>query len=149
MQNLSEQSGYVELMTQLFEQEFGKRVLITQFHTLKLGDGNSLFYVIVEGGFRFLVNVMGQKPAPENTLLYWIEEINHAGILTDLLYQKDVIVISFDRGELYNGEHLVYLYIYGNRYPAVRFVPKENYESYLAKLLEKFKPYEFKLPEGL
>jgi hypothetical protein len=149
MENLSEQSGYVELITELFGQEFGKKVLITQFHTLKLGDGNSLFYVIVKGGLKFLVNVMGKTAPPESTLLYWIEEINHAGKLTEILYETDTIVVSFDRGDLYNGEHLVYLYVYGNRYPALRFVPKDAYESYLAKLSERFKKHTFELPDGL
>lgn len=148
MKNLAIKSQYVEVLSNLLEHEFGKPVTISEFHELKLGDGNSLFYVILQEGYKLLVDIVGKKPQ-ENMLLFWVESIDHAGKLDKIFYGPDVIVTIFSRGEKFNNEYLVYLYSYPNTYPSTRFVTNEMYSKYVDMMSQRYKAYNFKLPEGL
>lgn len=140
-------SEFLETISQMFLQDFGKQVTISELHTIKQGDGNTLFYVITQENYKFLVDLTGVKG---NDLIYWIESIDFAGKITDVFYTQDQIITVFSRGENYNNEYLVYFYIYGNKYPAVRFIPSEMYDKYIKLLSSKYIKHEIKfLPEHI
>ncbi len=138
---------FLETVSQMFLQDFGKIVIISELHVLKQGDGNTLFYVITQENYKFLVDLTGIKG---NDLMYWIESIDFAGKVTDIFYTQDQIVTVFSRGEKYNNEYLVYFYIYGNKYPAVRFIPSDLYDKYIKMLSSQYIRHEMKfLPEHI
>lgn len=142
---LTLRSDYLETVSKMFEMDFGKPVTISQFHVIKHGDGNTVFYVVTEENYRFLVDLIGYK---ENQLLYWIENIDFAGKMVELFYAEDEVIITFSRGEKYNNEYLIYFYVYGNKYPAVRFVANEYYEKYSEMLSARYTKHKIKgLPE--
>lgn len=146
MQDLYSQSEYTEIITGMMQQEYGKKVLIGQLHLIRMGDGNTVFYVVSNENYRFLVNIMGRK-IQDNALLYWIENINYAGEMDKYYYDRDLFVITFRRGEKFNNEYLSYFYVYGNKYPAIRFVEEKVYPNYLKMLDSTYKKFDFKLPK--
>ena len=148
MKDLYAQSEYLEFINSMIIQEFGKKAVITEIHLLKTGDGNILFYILTEEGFHFLVNIMGKK-IQDDAVMYWIENINHAGKIDQLFVARDLFVLTFSRGEKYNNEYLSYFYHYGNKYPAIRFVTEEIYPNYIKMLEKNYKRYDMKLPEHL
>lgn len=144
-QTLTLRTDYLETVSKMFEMDFGKPVTISQFHVIKHGDGNTVFYVVTQDNYRFLVDLVGYK---ENELIYWIENIDFSGKLAELFYAEDQVVITFSRGEKYNNEYLAYFYVFGNKYPALRFVPNELYEKYSMMLANRYKKHQIKgLPE--
>lgn len=142
------QSEYIEIISLILKQEFSVPVIISQFHEIKVGDGNSLFYIITRDGFRYMVNIMGLNPK-DNSLLYWVESIDHAGKVCEFFYDQDLFIITFQRGEKYNHEFLVYLYFVGNKFPAIRFIPGKIYRSYSRMLSRYYRKYPFVLPAEL
>lgn len=144
-QTLTLRTDYLETVSKMFEMDFGKPVTISQFHVIKHGDGNTVFYVVTQDNYRFLVDLVGYK---ENELIYWIENIDFSGKLAELFYSEDQVVITFSRGEKYNNEYLAYFYVFGNKYPALRFVPNDLYEKYSMMLANRYKKHQIKgLPE--
>lgn len=144
-QTLTLKTDYLETVSKMFEMDFGKPVTISQFHVIKHGDGNTVFYVVTQDNYRFLVDLVGYK---ENELIYWIENIDFSGKLAELFYAEDQVVITFSRGEKYNNEYLAYFYVFGNKYPALRFVPNDLYEKYSIMLANRYKKHQLKgLPE--
>lgn len=144
-QTLTLKTDYLETVSKMFEMDFGKPVTISQFHVIKHGDGNTVFYVVTQDNYRFLVDLVGYK---KNELIYWIENIDFSGKLAELFYSEDQVVITFSRGEKYNNEYLAYFYVFGNKYPALRFVPNELYEKYSMMLANRYKKHQLKgLPE--
>lgn len=144
-QTLTLRTDYLETVSKMFEMDFGKPVTISQFHVIKHGDGNTVFYVVTQDNYRFLVDLVGYK---ENELIYWIENIDFSGKLAELFYAEDQVVITFSRGEKYNNEYLAYFYVFGNKYPALRFVPNDLYEKYSIMLANRYKKHQLKgLPE--
>jgi len=146
MKDLFMQSKYVEVITSIMEQELKTKITISQIHNLKLGDGNAVFYLLTDENDRYLVDLAGLK-IQTNELLYWIENINHAGKIHEFFYKRDIIIITFQRSEEYKSEYLSYIYIYGNQYPSIKFIPKEIYPKYSKRLAQEFKKHSFQLPK--
>jgi hypothetical protein len=142
------QSEYIHLITMILKNEFNVQVVINQCHDIKMGDGNTLFYVITREKYRFLVNIMGRK-VQDDKILYWVESIDHAGKVCEFFYDIDRFALTFQRGEKYNHEFLVYFYVYGNKYPALRFVPGKIYREYSKMLSRIYKKHHFILPDEL
>lgn len=141
-------SEFVEIVTSMMEQDYGKIPIISRFHPIRSGDGNTLFYVITEEGNHFLIDLVGKK-VQTDALLYWIENINHAGKLYEIFYERDLVIITFFRGELYNNEFLSYFYVFGDRFPAIRFIPKDLYPNYNGMLAKRYKKHEITIPDDL
>jgi len=146
MKDLFMQSKYIEVITSIMEKELNSKVTISQIHTIKIGDGNSVFYLVTKENDRFLIDLAGLK-IQTNDLLYWIENINHAGKICDFFYDRDIVIITFQRGENYKNEYLSYIYIYGHQYPSIKFIPNEIYPNYSKNLTKKFKKHYFELPK--
>ncbi|MFN8671373.1 MAG: hypothetical protein U0457_04715 [Candidatus Sericytochromatia bacterium] len=141
-------SEFLETVSKMFENDFGKPVGISEFHTLKQGDGNNLFYVVTDEGYKFLVDLTGVSKNSE--LIYWIENIDFSGKIANIFYTQDQIIIIFSRGEKYNNEYIVYFYVYGNKYPAIRFLANEVYPNYVKMLSNRYKKHEIKyIPKEL
>lgn len=144
-QTLTLRSDYLETISKMFEMDFGKPVTISNFHVLKHGNGNTVFYVVTQDNYKFLVDLIGYK---ENQLIYWIENIDFSGKLAELFYAEDDVVITFSRGDKYNNEYLAYFYTFGNRYPAVRFISNDLYLKYSEMLAARYIKHKIKgLPE--
>lgn len=147
--DLFSKSEFVEVITSMMEQDYGKRPIISRCHPIRAGNGNILFYVITKGdNNHFLIDIVGKKVQTDE-LIYWIENINHAGKLHEIYYERDLIVVTFFRGEKFNNEYLSYFYVYGDRYPAVRFVPQETYNNYSFMLSKRYKKLDINLPDDL
>lgn len=146
--DLFSKSEFVEIITSMMEQDYGKKPVISRFHPIKTGDGNILFYLITAEDHHFLIDIVGKK-VQTDALMYWIENINHAGKVHELYYERDLAVITFFRGEKYNNEYLAYFYVFGDRFPAIRFITEEMYDNYSKMLAKRYKKYDIKLPDDL
>ncbi len=146
--DLFQKSENVQVISDMLKQEFNRPVIISQIHTIKIGDGNSLFYVISEDGYHLLVNIMGRK-VQEDTFLFWIENVDYAGKLCEFFYERDIFVLTFNRGKQFNNEYLAYHYCYGNRYPEIKFIPQEKYSLYSEMISKSFKKHKLELPKEL
>lgn len=146
--DLFTKSEFVELVTSMMENDYGKKPDISRFHPIKAGEGNAVFYVITADKNCFLVDLVGKK-IQDNALLYWIENINHSGKLHEFYYERDLVVLTFFRGEKFNNEYLSYFYVYGDRFPAIRFVPQDVYPNYSKMLSKRYKKHELTIPEDL
>jgi len=143
--NLAQSSEFLELITTILNYETKKNVVISQCHGLKTGDGSHLFLVVTQENRSFLVDLVGRK-IQDNALIYWVENIDQAGKLADIYYERDLLIITFFRGEKFNNEYLSYIYTYGNRYPAIKFISQQDYKSYTAVLEKLYKKQKIELP---
>jgi hypothetical protein len=141
-------SEYTKIISSILKHEFHVPVVISQLHEIKFGDGITLFYAITREGHRFLVNIMGRK-VQDDAILYWIENIDHSGKVCEFYYDQDRFVMTFSRGEKFNHEFLAYIYLYGNRYPAIFFVPGKIYRSYSLMLARIYNKHVFYIPDEL
>lgn len=146
--DLFSKSEFVEIITSMMEQDYGKKPVISRCHHIKSGEGNVLFYVITQENYHFLVDIVGKK-VQTDALIYWIENLNHTGKLYEIYYERDLVIVTFFRGKKYNNEYLSYFYVYGDRYPAIRFIPQETYPNYSAMMASKYKKFDVKLPDDL
>jgi len=141
-------SEFLEIVTSMMEQDYGKKPIISRFHPIMSSNGNSVFYVITEEGNKFIVDLVGRK-VQDDALLYWIENINHSGLLHEVFYERDLVILTFFRGEQFNNEYLSYFYVYGDRFPAIRFIPQDIYPNYNKMLVKRYKQQNITIPEDL
>lgn len=142
------QSEYINLVSSMMKRDLKSEIIINRFHTIRKGDGNTLFYVITKDSHHYLVNIMGRK-IENDALLYWIESINSCGKIVDFFYDRDLFALVFFRGKKYNNEYLVYLYSFGHAYPAVRLIPENIYPNYRKMLAKNHKSFLLDLPDDL
>lgn len=143
MKDLFLQSEFTNLITQILKKEFNSNFVISRLHNLLHGYGNTLFYIITNDNKKFLVNIMGKK-IQDNSLLYWVEKVNNLGKIENIFYEKDFLVLYFNRSEKYNNEFIFYTYAYGNQYPKVTFATKEEKEKYVDYLSKMYKKADLK-----
>lgn len=143
--NLAQSSEFLELITKILASETKKKVAISQCHGLKTGDGSHLFLVVTQEKRLYLVDLVGRK-IQDNALIYWVENIDQAGKIADIYYERDLLIITFFRGEKFNNEYLSYIYTYGNRYPAIKFIAQNDYEKYTEVLAKLYKKQKLDLP---
>lgn len=149
MKDLFSQSEFTNTINKLLSIEFKVKLTISRIHNLLNKEGNILFYVITDDNNKFLINIMGKK-IQDDSILYWVENINTIGKIETIFYARDFFVICFARGEKYNNEFIFYTYQYGNQYPRVTFVDIEKKNEYLEYISLKYKKVDLTdIPEDI